>query len=135
MMKMLNDESVRYFSGLDSEKRFAYCRAIRAGDRIHVSGSTALVSSGGVAAGQVDNAYAQSAEALARIETALAYFGAALSDVVLVRTYLTDVKHVPGYLKAHAESFASAPPAATMVGTPFLADAALVVEIEVEAVV
>lgn len=131
---MPTTERDRFFSGLESEKRFAYCRAIRAGDRILVSGSTALVSGGGVAAGHEENGYEQSAEAFRRIATALRHFDADLSHVVAVRGYLTEARHVEGYLKAHAEAFAAAPPASTMVGTPFLADPALVVEIEVEAV-
>ncbi len=132
---MTNTEHMRFFSGLDSEKRFAYCRALRAGDRIYVSGSTALVSGGGVADGHENNGYGQSAEAFARIASALEHFGADLSHVVAVRGYLTEARHMEGYLKAHAEAFAAAPPVSTMVGTSFLADPALVVEIEVEAAV
>lgn len=125
----------RFFSGLDSEKRYAYCRALRVGDRVHVSGSTALVSGGGVAESQENDAHAQSSEALRRIADALRNFGLSLSHVVAVRGYLTGPEHVEGYLKAHAEAFSDAPPASTMVGTSFLADPALVVEIEVEATV
>lgn len=124
----------RFFSGLDSEKRYAYCRAMRVGDRVHVSGSTALISGGGVAEGHENNAYAQSTEALARIAAALGHFGLGLSHVVAVRGYLTGPECAEGYLKAHAEAFSGSPPASTMVGTSFLADPALVVEIEVEAV-
>ena len=124
----------RFFSGLDSEKRYGYCRALRVGDRVYVSGSTALVSGGGVAEGHENNAYGQSAEAFARIETALKQFDLSLAHVVAVRGYLTGPEHAEGYLKAHAEAFSEAPPASSMVGTSFLADPTLVVEIEVEAV-
>lgn len=124
----------RFFSGLDSEKRYAYCRALRVGDRVYVSGSTALVSGGGVAEGHEDNAYGQSAEAFERIGSALEQFDLSLAHVVAVRGYLTGPEHAEGYLKAHAEAFSEAPPASSMVGTSFLADPALVVEIEVEAV-
>jgi enamine deaminase RidA (YjgF/YER057c/UK114 family) len=122
-----------FFSGLDSERHYGYCRAVRVADRCWVSGSTALESGGAVAADRKGNAYEQSAEAFRRIDHALKELSLTLPHVVSVRAYVTDVRHIAGYLQAHREFLGQVFPAATLVGTPFLAHPDLVVEIEVEA--
>lgn len=122
-----------FFSGLDSERSYGYCRAVRVADRAFVSGSTALESGGAVAASNKGSAYAQSAEALRRIDHALKELGLSLDHAVAIRAYVTDARHIAGYLKAHREFLGEVYPAATLVGTPFLAHPDLVVEIEVEA--
>ena len=103
------------------------------GDRVWVSGSTALESGGGVAIHRRDNAYEQSAEAFRRIAQALEHFELGLDNAVCLRAYVTETKHIAGYLEAHRQFLAKAVPAATLVGTPFLAHPDLVVEIEIEA--
>jgi enamine deaminase RidA (YjgF/YER057c/UK114 family) len=122
-----------FFSGLDSERSYGYCRAVRAGDRAFVSGSTALESGGAVAPAYKGNAYAQSAEAFRRIDLALRELGLSIGHAVAVRAYVTDPRHIAGYLQAHREFLGEVYPAATLVGTPFLAHPDLLVEIEVEA--
>lgn len=122
-----------FFSGLDSERNFGYCRALRVGDRACVSGSTALESGGMVAEANKGNAYGQSAEAFRRIDHALAELGLSIAHAVAVRAYVTDARHIAGYLQAHREFLGQVFPAATLVGTPFLAHPDLLVEIEVEA--
>jgi enamine deaminase RidA (YjgF/YER057c/UK114 family) len=124
----------RFFSGLDSERTNGYCRAVRVGDRVWVSGSTALDSGGGVAAHRRDNAYEQSVEAFTRIAKALKHYGLDLNHAVCSRAYVTQARHIAGYLQAHRLFLGDALPAATLVGTPFLAHPDLVVEIEIEAV-
>ena len=121
------------FTGLDSERATGYCRAVRVGERACVSGTTALESGGVVPPSLKGNGYGQSAEAFRRIGAALEQVGLSLAHVVAVRAYLTDPRHIAGYLQAHREAIGSATPAATLVGTPFLAHSDLVVEIEVEA--
>jgi len=122
-----------FFSGLDSERSYGYCRAVRVGDRIFVSGSTALESGGTVAMAHLGNAYLQSVEAFRRIDHALKELALSTGHVVAVRAYVTDVRHVAGYLQAHREFLGQVYPAATLVGTPFLAHPDLLIEIEVEA--
>jgi len=127
-------ERRRVFTGLDSERTFGYARAVRVGDHAWVSGSTALESGGTVRPELKGNGQGQSAEAFRRIAAALAQVDLTLAHVVAVRAYVTDARHVAGYLKAHREALGDVFPAATLVGTPFLAHPDLVVEIEVEAV-
>jgi enamine deaminase RidA (YjgF/YER057c/UK114 family) len=122
-----------FFSALDSERTYGYCRAVRVGDRVFVSGSTALESGGAVSPAHLGNAHLQSAEAFRRIDHALKELALSLGHVVAVRTYVTDVRHIAGYLQAHREFLGQIHPAATLVGTPFLAHPDLLVEIEVEA--
>ena len=126
-------ERHHYFSGLDSERRVGYCRAVRVGHQVWVSGSTALESGGGVLEARRDNAFEQASEAFRRIAAALEGFELGLANVVVVRAYLTEARHIEGYLRAHQIHLGSVCPAATLVGTPFLAHTDLVVEIEVEA--
>ncbi|MBM3405887.1 MAG: RidA family protein [Betaproteobacteria bacterium] len=123
-----------FFSGLDSERAWGYCRAVRVGDRVWVSGSTALETGGSVAEHRVNDAYEQSAEAFRRIGAALTHFGLGFGHTVCIRAYVTAPAHIAGYLRAHREFLGDTCPAATLVGTPFLAHPQLVVEVEVEAV-
>lgn len=127
-------ERRRIFTGLDSERTYGYARVVRVGNHAWVSGSTALESGGTVQAALKGNGHGQSAEAFRRIGAALAQVDLSLAHVVAVRAYVTDVRHVAGYLQAHREALGEVFPAATLVGTPFLAHPDLVVEIEVEAV-
>lgn len=122
-----------FFSGLDSERAYGYCRAVRVADRALVSGSTALESGGTVARAHLGNAYEQSVQAFRRIDHALKELDLSLGHIVVVRAYVTDVRHITGYLQAHREFLGKVYPAATLVGTPFLAHPDLLVEIEVEA--
>ncbi|MCH7523393.1 MAG: RidA family protein, partial [Chloroflexi bacterium] len=79
--------------------------------------------------------YVQARQALRNIERALIEAGAALSDVVRTRIYLTDIDRWEEAARAHAEAFAAVKPAATMVEVRRLAEAAMLVEIEAVAVV
>lgn len=126
-------ERRQVFSGLDSERAYGYCRAVRVGDRAFVSGSTALESGGTVRPEIKGDGYGQSAEAFRRISAALVQVELSIAHVVAVRAYVTDPRHIAGYLRAHKEALGDVSPAATLVGTPFLAHPDLVVEIEVEA--
>jgi enamine deaminase RidA (YjgF/YER057c/UK114 family) len=124
----------RHFMGLATEKSYGYCRAIKADGRVWVSGTTALAAAGGVLPEHRGDAYAQSREAFSRIAAALAHFGLGIGHVVAIRAYMTRPEAMSGFLKAHAEVLGPVQPASTMVGTPFLIHADLLVEIEAEAV-
>ena len=126
-------ESVKVSSGGPYEQVYGYSRAIRVGQQVYVSGTTATGPDGKVIA--PGDAYAQTKQALTIIEKALTQCGASLRDVVRTRTFTTDIQSWPGIAKAHAEAFGEVRPAATLVEIKALIDPAMLIEIEVDAVV
>ncbi len=118
-------------SGGTYEPVIGYSRAVRAGDWIHVAGTTAADRSGKVAAGA--GAYAQTAAALRTVEKALAEAGATMADVVRTRMFVTDISKWEEYGRAHGEVFAGILPAATMVEVTRLVDPSMMIEVEVDA--
>lgn len=114
-------------SGTDWESAVGYSRAVAAGDFVFVSGCTSVVGAEMVHAG---DAYAQTAQAIANIGTALDGLGASLADVVRTTMYVTDIARWSEYGRAYAEAFGDARPAATMVEVAALIDPLLLVEVE-----
>jgi len=126
-------ERRRVSSNSPYEEIIGFSRAVRVGDTVYVSGTVAWGEDGAfVGEGDV---YAQAKQALRNIEAALQQAGAALSDVVRTRVYLTDIDRWEEAARAHAEAFASVKPASTMVEVSRLADPKMLVEIEAVAVV
>jgi enamine deaminase RidA (YjgF/YER057c/UK114 family) len=121
----------RVFSGAPWEKRVGYCRAVRNGKQIAVSGTTSVDGSGGVWA--KGDAYSQAKRCFEIIEKALAELGAELKDVIRTRTFVTDISRWEEFGRAHAEVFSEFPPAASMYEVKSLIDPDLLVEIEVDA--
>lgn len=122
----------RVSSGSPFEEQASYCRAVRVGDAIYVAG-TAAYDNGAVVA--PNEAGAQARYILGVIERALADLGARLDDVVRYRVYLTDITLWRDVVPELGRAFANARPAGTLVAAAALIDPALVVEIEVDAVV
>lgn len=125
-------ERRRTFSGVNWETKTGYCRAIRVGDNIYVSGTAPIDANGGVFA--PGDAYAQTRFCLQRIQKALQDLGSDCQDVVRTRLYVTDISRSAEYAQAHHEFFAAHPPANTMVEVPALVDPEMLVEVEVEAI-
>ncbi|PPS45915.1 RidA family protein [Chroococcidiopsis sp. TS-821] len=122
----------RTSSGTTWETKAGYCRAIRVGNQIYVSGTAPVDEQGGVFA--PNDAYAQTKRCLEIIQKALQNLGADLHDVVRTRVYVTDIKRWAEFAQAHQEYFGEHPPANTMVEIQALVDPAMLVEVEVEAV-
>jgi len=120
-------------TGTPYEATVGYSRAVRVGNIVHVAGTTAIDESGAVVG--PGDAYRQASYALSKIEAALGALGATIGDVVRTRMYVTDIGNWEGIARAHGERFADVRPAATMVEVRRLIDPAMLVEIEVEAIV
>jgi enamine deaminase RidA (YjgF/YER057c/UK114 family) len=122
-----------YSTGTAWEPRVGYCRAVRVGPFISVSGTTATDASGQVV-GEGD-IYAQTVQALSNIQAALEALGGRLEHVVRTRLYVTDISLWGDVGRAHGEFFSTIRPATSMVEVSRLIDPVMLVEIEAEAIV
>ena len=125
-------EFKRAFSGAPGESKVGYCRAVRAGDHIYVTGTAAVDEEGNAFA--PGDAYAQAKRCLEIIERALGELGAGRACVVRTRMFVTDIARWREYGRAHQEFFSAHPPATTMVQVKALIDPAMLIEIEADAV-
>ncbi len=122
----------RVFSGAPWEQRVGYCRAVRAGNLIFVTGTAPVAEGGGVFA--PGDAHAQACRCFEIIQRALAGLGASMSDVVRTRMFVTDIRRWEEFGRAHAEFFRDHPPATSMIELKGLIDPAMLIEIEADAV-
>ena len=120
-------------SGTIWERKYGYSRAVRVGNLIAVAGTTAVDETGTVVG--EGSPYEQAVFIFKKIERALNQAGGAMTDVVRVRTFITDISRWEEVARAQGEVFAEIRPAATLVQVSALVDPTLLVEIEVDAII
>jgi enamine deaminase RidA (YjgF/YER057c/UK114 family) len=127
MQRRINIES-----GTPWEDKVGYCRAVRIGNIIEISGTTSV--DGDSLIGK-DDLYSQTKFIILKIEKALQNAGAELTDVVRTRMYVTDISKWEEVAKAHAEFFIAIKPVTTLVEVSRLIDPDMLIEIEASAVI
>lgn len=124
----------QYGTGTPWEASVGYSRAVRVGNTVHVSGTTAWNAAGEIVG--AGDPYVQTVQVLANIAQALTAVGASLPDVVRTRMFVVDIEHHWEAIgRAHGEVFGGIRPVTTMVEVRKLIGPAMLVEIEAEAII
>ncbi|MFF9777576.1 RidA family protein [Streptomyces sp. NPDC013978] len=127
---MRSDAVRRVQSGSPWEESFGFARAVAAGDRVLVAGTTAF--KGDVLHGEGDP-YEQAKVAFTSAVEALGEFGLGAASVIRTRMYLTHMRDVEAVGRAHKEIFDPVRPAATLLVVEGFVDPRILVEVEIEA--
>jgi enamine deaminase RidA (YjgF/YER057c/UK114 family) len=123
----------RISSGRAIENEYAYSRAVRVGDRVFISGSTALTAGGAVEG--TGDMYRQTRSTLETIFHAVAEAGGTPADIVYTKSFFTDLSKTADYTRAWLEAFGDVRPTSTTLGIPSLLRPEMLIEIEAEAII
>jgi enamine deaminase RidA (YjgF/YER057c/UK114 family) len=125
-------EFQRVYSGAPWEKHVGYCRALKVGNQVFVTGTAAVESDGTIHA--PGDGYRQTLRCLEIIRTALGRLGVGMDRITRTRMFVTDVDRWKEFGKAHAEVFGAHPPTTTMVEIRRLIHPDMLIEVEADAV-
>ncbi|MEU6378004.1 RidA family protein [Streptomyces sp. NPDC046909] len=126
----MSDAVRRVQSGSPWEESFGFARAVAAGDRVLVAGTTSF--KGQVLYGEGDP-YEQARVAFTSAVEAIGEFGLGVESVIRTRMYLTHARDVDDVGRAHKELFDTVRPAATLLVVDGFVDPRILVEVELEA--
>lgn len=121
------------YSGTSWEQQVAYCRALKVGNTIAVSGTTAVDADGNVV-GEND-IFEQTCFVFEKIDQALKQLDSSLNDVIRTRMFVTDIAEFDHVARAHQQYFEGIDPTATCVEVSRFVRDDLLIEIEVDAVI
>lgn len=120
-------------TGTKWEPLVGYCRAVRVGPHIAVSGSAPVDDKGELVG--ADDGYVQARRCIEIISEALVEAGGSLKDVVRTRMFVTDISRWEDFGRAHQEAFGDVFPATSMVEVSRLIGDGMLIEIEADAIV
>ncbi|ESA34546.1 translation initiation yjgf family [Leptolyngbya sp. Heron Island J] len=121
----------RHFTNTPWETKVGYCRSLRVGNQIFISGTAPVDDSGNTFA--PGDGYAQTKRCFQIIQQTLQAMGADLSNIVRTRMYVTDISRWEDYGQAHQEFMGAYPPVTAMVEVNKLINPDMLIEIEVDA--
>lgn len=124
---------MRMFTNAPWEKQVGYCRVLKAGDHVYVTGTAPVDVDGKTFA--PGDAYSQAKRCFEIIQDSLAKLDVPLSKVVRTRMFVTDISRWKEFGKAHSEFFKDHPPTTSMIEIKRLIDPEMLIEIEADAYV
>lgn len=123
----------RVFTGAPWEKTVGYCRVLKAGNLVFVTGTAPVDPDGAVHA--PGDALAQARRCLTLIRESLGKLGVGMESIVRTRMFTTDIDRWEDYGQAHREVFGEHPPTTTLVEVTRLIHSDMLIEIEADAVI
>jgi len=119
-------------TGSPWEDKMGYCRAVRIGNIVEVSGTVAIIDGEKIKA---DDAHAQTLNILERVEKVLEDLNVSMKDVIRTRIFTTDINSFEAVATAHASFFKDIKPTTGFYEISKLVAPEYLVEIEFTAVV
>lgn len=123
-------ERVNFFSGSPWEPMRGFARAVKVGDMLYISGTTAMATDGSVRG--LDDPYEQTKVVLEKLKDVVIKAGFSFGDIVRTRLFVTQLSKWEEFARAHREAFEEIRPASSIVQVQRLFDPRLLIEMEAD---